>query len=251
MLTRLSMFSLLLAGIIVGVILSGRATDHPNIIAGAPVVEAPAADRAAEQAVAPVAAPGPDFTRVAAQTVKAVTNISSVQVVRRSASPFANDPFFQYFFGDQGEMFGRSRAEHPALPVTPDEIADEARRCADAGASIVHIHAQDEDGTWRADLDWYAAAIRALRATAPGILVSLTTIRPESVPVATVNELLTSLAADPATRPDLVDALARHISESLDNISVPVSEESGSFDFAAMAFARVKRQKAGQIMPGW
>ena len=54
---------------------------------------------------------GPDFTRVAAQTVRAVTNISSVQVVRRSASPFANDPFFQYFFGDQGEMFGRSRAE--------------------------------------------------------------------------------------------------------------------------------------------
>jgi serine protease Do len=48
---------------------------------------------------------------VAAQTVRAVTNISSVQVVRRSASPFANDPFFQYFFGDQGEMFGRSRAE--------------------------------------------------------------------------------------------------------------------------------------------
>ncbi|HEX4913009.1 MAG TPA: trypsin-like peptidase domain-containing protein, partial [Vicinamibacterales bacterium] len=54
---------------------------------------------------------GPDFTRVAAQTVRAVTNISSVQVMRRSASPFANDPLFQYFFGDQDEMFGRSRAE--------------------------------------------------------------------------------------------------------------------------------------------
>jgi hypothetical protein len=37
MLKRLSMFSLLLAGIIAGVILSGRAVDHPNIIAGAPV----------------------------------------------------------------------------------------------------------------------------------------------------------------------------------------------------------------------
>jgi serine protease Do len=112
MLKRLSMFSLLLAGIIAGVILSGRAFDHPNIIAGAPVVEAPpTTSAAAEQAVVPAALPGPDFTRVAAQTVRAVTNISSVQVVRRSASPFANDPFFQYFFGDQGEMFGRSRAE--------------------------------------------------------------------------------------------------------------------------------------------
>jgi Do/DeqQ family serine protease len=45
---------------------------------------------------------------VADQTVRAVTNISAVQVVRRPNSPFANDPFFQQFFGggDQGEMFG-------------------------------------------------------------------------------------------------------------------------------------------------
>ena len=55
---------------------------------------------------------GPDFTRVAAQTVKAVTNISSIQVGRRrQASPYANDPFYQYFFGDPGEMFGQPRAE--------------------------------------------------------------------------------------------------------------------------------------------
>jgi len=112
MLRTLSMLSLLVAGVIAGLVLSGRATDQPAIIARTP--DAPvAAERATDQAVAPTPAPsgGPDFTRVAAQTVKAVTNISSVQVVRRSASPFANDPFFQYFFGDQGEMFGRSRAE--------------------------------------------------------------------------------------------------------------------------------------------
>jgi serine protease Do len=113
MLKTLSMLSLLIAGVIAGLVLSGRALDRPEIIARTP--DAPvAAERATEpQAVAPAPASsgGPDFTRVAAQTVRAVTNISSVQVVRRSASPFANDPFFQYFFGDQGEMFGRSRAE--------------------------------------------------------------------------------------------------------------------------------------------
>jgi serine protease Do len=91
-------------------VLSGRATDQPGIIARAPDAgEAPAA--LAEQASAPPPAAGPDFTKVAAQSVRAVTNISSIQAVRRSASPFANDPFFQYFFGDQGEMFGRNRAE--------------------------------------------------------------------------------------------------------------------------------------------
>ena len=36
-------------------------------------------------------------------------------------------------------------------------------------------------------------------------------------------------------RADIVEAIARHISESLDNISVPAAEETGTFDFAAMA----------------
>jgi serine protease Do len=104
------MASLLIAGVIVGVVLSGRATDRPEIIALAPTASS-APDAAAQAVAAPANSGGPDFTRVAAQTVRAVTNISSVQVVRRSASPFTQDPFFQYFFGDQGEMFGRSRAE--------------------------------------------------------------------------------------------------------------------------------------------
>ncbi len=112
MIRRLSVVGLLVAaGLVAGLVLSGRAGDRDEIRAlPAP---APAADEQTT-AASPAAAPasgGPDFTRVAAQTVKAVTNISSVQVVRRTASPFANDPFFQYFFGDQGEMFGRGRAE--------------------------------------------------------------------------------------------------------------------------------------------
>ncbi|TJX42070.1 MAG: LysR family transcriptional regulator, partial [Mesorhizobium sp.] len=48
-----------------------------------------------------------------------------------------------------------------------------------------------------------------------------------------------------------VDALARHISESLDNISVPLVEEAGTFDFAALAYAKIRRTKANQILPGW
>ncbi|MCD5413526.1 MAG: 3-keto-5-aminohexanoate cleavage protein [Clostridiales bacterium] len=34
----------------------------------------------------------------------------------------------------------------PNLPVTPDEIANAAHECYCAGASIVHIHARDEEG---------------------------------------------------------------------------------------------------------
>ena len=50
-----------------------------------------------------------DFTRVAAQAIKGVANISSLQVVRRQTSPFGNDPFFQYFFGDQDPSGSRDR----------------------------------------------------------------------------------------------------------------------------------------------
>ena len=54
-----------------------------------------------------------------------------------------------------------------------------------------------------------------------------------------------------SSQPEIVDALARHIAESLDNISVPVGEENGHFDFDAMAFARVKRQKQRQAAAVW
>jgi Do/DeqQ family serine protease len=57
----------------------------------------------------------PDFSRIAGQTVPAVTNISSLQVVRRSNSPFANDPFFQYFFGGGDDVFGSRRGVQSSL----------------------------------------------------------------------------------------------------------------------------------------
>jgi Do/DeqQ family serine protease len=67
-----------------------------------------------------VAAPGGepaalvDFSRIAERTVPAVVNISSLQVVRRPNSPFANDPFFRQFFGDD-EMFGSRRSVESSL----------------------------------------------------------------------------------------------------------------------------------------
>ena len=113
MFKSVSVIALLLAGVLMGLILSGRASEQPEMIARAPAAAAPAIEPPAPAAQPPqvVGNAAPDFTRVAAQTVRAVTNISSVQVMRRSSSPFANDPFFQYFFGDSDDLFGRSRAQ--------------------------------------------------------------------------------------------------------------------------------------------
>jgi 3-keto-5-aminohexanoate cleavage enzyme len=40
-----------------------------------------------------------------------------------------------------------NRRQCPGIPYTPAEIADEARRAFDAGASVVHIHARNDDGS--------------------------------------------------------------------------------------------------------
>ncbi len=37
------------------------------------------------------------------------------------------------------------KAKTPHVPVTPREIAEDALRCEDAGASILHIHVRDRE----------------------------------------------------------------------------------------------------------
>ena len=102
-----------LAGLAAGVVISGRM--RATTEADATAIEqaaAPRAERPAQPAAPVLATAGPDFTRVAQVTMPGVTNISSLQRVARPASPFANDPFFQYFFGDSDELFGsRDRYE--------------------------------------------------------------------------------------------------------------------------------------------
>jgi serine protease Do len=97
----------LAAGLLAGFMLSDqvRSQDIATTPAPAATVTEPAYAADVEpQARAAVASAGPDFTRVAETTVRAVTNISSIQVVRQRTSPFFNDPFFEYFFGD--DFFG-------------------------------------------------------------------------------------------------------------------------------------------------
>ncbi|MCY0875959.1 MAG: 3-keto-5-aminohexanoate cleavage protein [Firmicutes bacterium] len=52
-----------------------------------------------------------------------------------------------------------TRAQHPALPVTPEELAVAAQEAAEAGASIVHVHARYADGTPTQDAAVYEEII--------------------------------------------------------------------------------------------
>jgi len=102
---------LLTCGFAAGLVITGRMQPAGND-AGAQSPAPPPAVAAPAPAIA--AATLPDFSRVAEQTVPAVANISSLQVVRRQNSPFNNDPFFQFFFGD-GDITGPRRGVERSL----------------------------------------------------------------------------------------------------------------------------------------
>lgn len=55
------------------------------------------------------------------------------------------------------------KADHPAVPLTPRDLADTAVRCLDAGASMIHVHVRTADGRHLLDADAYTAAIAAIR----------------------------------------------------------------------------------------
>ncbi len=65
------------------------------------------------------------------------------------------------------------------VPVTPEQMAAEARRAMDAGASVVHLHFRDQRPglgrmpTW--DPDVAGAIVDAIRAECPGLLINCST----------------------------------------------------------------------------
>jgi uncharacterized protein (DUF849 family) len=70
---------------------------------------------------------------------------------------------------------GRSRAEHPAVPLTADELAADAIAVHDAGAWAVHVHPRDARGRQTLDARACGAAVTAIRAAVPHLPVGLST----------------------------------------------------------------------------
>ena len=66
--------------------------------------------------------------------------------------------------------------KNPAVPVTPEEIADSALAAHEAGAAIVHLHVRDPK-TRRPSLDpaLYRAAVARIRSSGSDVIINLTT----------------------------------------------------------------------------
>ncbi len=67
------------------------------------------------------------------------------------------------------------KKDTPYLPVTVNEIIEDAVKCVHAGASILHLHARDknEETTYKADV--YAKIIEGIRHECPDVIICVTT----------------------------------------------------------------------------
>ncbi len=68
-----------------------------------------------------------------------------------------------------------NRSHCPHIPYTPVELGEEAKRAVDAGASIVHIHAREDDGTpsWRTEV--FEQIHEEVRKRCPKVIINYST----------------------------------------------------------------------------
>src|SRR5262245_18660859 len=70
---------------------------------------------------------------------------------------------------------GDTAGKHPAIPVTPRQIADAAIEAAHAGAAVAHIHVRDPDtGKAGRAPDLYAEVVELVKASGVDVVMNLT-----------------------------------------------------------------------------
>jgi uncharacterized protein (DUF849 family) len=70
---------------------------------------------------------------------------------------------------------GRTREEHPGVPITPSELAEAAKESVAAGAGAIHFHVRGRDSKETLEPDDVAAALAAVRAAIPGTPTGVST----------------------------------------------------------------------------
>ncbi len=122
-----------------------------------------------------------------------------------------------------------TRSEHPAVPLSPEEIGIAVAEAHDAGAAVAHCHARDEEGKPTADPSTYAAIVEEIRSRCDIVVqastgVGLTVPEEERLKIISSGEVDVAMATlNPASMtfatgtfsnpPDFVEALANEMHE--------------------------------------
>ncbi|GEO15227.1 3-keto-5-aminohexanoate cleavage protein [Microvirga aerophila] len=100
----------------------------------------------------------------------------------------------------------RTKADHPAVPMTPEELARTAVECLDAGACMIHVHVRNAEGRHLLDVDAYAQATAAIReAVGERLVIQITS---EALGIYKPEE---QMAVTRAVRPEAVSLALREL----------------------------------------
>ncbi|RNL83998.1 3-keto-5-aminohexanoate cleavage protein [Halostreptopolyspora alba] len=124
----------------------------------------------------------------------------------------------------------RRPGAHPALPISPDQLAADARTVVDAGADEIHIHPRDARGAESLEPQVLTPLLKSLRDAVPGVPISVTTAL--------------SAEPDPWRRYDLVQRWG----ELPDSATVNL-HEPGSVEVARLLVDRRVGVEAGLASP--
>ncbi|QIB69093.1 3-keto-5-aminohexanoate cleavage protein [Aminipila butyrica] len=68
-----------------------------------------------------------------------------------------------------------TKEQNPAVPYTVEEVVREAKSAYDAGASVIHLHVREDDGTPTQDKDRFQVCVDAIRKECPDAIIQPST----------------------------------------------------------------------------
>ncbi|MCX7644770.1 MAG: 3-keto-5-aminohexanoate cleavage protein [Rhodobacteraceae bacterium] len=146
-----------------------------------------------------------------------------------------------------------TKANNPAVPITVSEQVESTQEAFEAGASIVHCHVRNDDGTPSSDPERFARLKEGLEKHCPGMIIQFSTggrsgagrarggmlpLRPDMASLSVgSNNFPTRVYENP---PDLVDWLAAEMK------AYEITPEIEAFDLSHILQA-IARHRAGEL----
>ena len=145
------------------------------------------------------------------------------------------------------------KKDNPAVPISAAEQVESTHEAFEAGATLVHLHVRNDDGSPSSSAERFAKVLEGIRKHCPNIITQVSTggrsgagkerggmlsLRPDMASLATGSVNFPTRVYD--NSPELVDWLAAEM------LKYGIKPEVEAFDLS-MIFQAVAMQKAGKI----